>query len=90
MLVNNQTVSLPYADDIIIIANSRDDLQSALEERNQKLEEQGMRISKTKTETMCISKTSTDLNITIGGENINQTTSFKYMELCLVKKITLS
>ena len=69
-----------YADDVILLAKSKDELQTKLERWRQVLESGGMRISRSKTEYM-----NTDLEgdqeetIVMDGNNLKRVTSFKYL-----------
>ena len=69
-----------YADDVVIIAKSRRELQEKLERWRQALENRGMRISRTKTEYM-----TTDLEgdqqatIQLDGRDVKRVTYFKYL-----------
>ena len=69
-----------YADDVIIVTESRGDLETKLERWRQALESRGLRISRSKTEYM-----TTDLEgdqeetIQLEGSNLKRVTSFKYL-----------
>ena len=67
------------ADDVIIVAKSKIELQRKLERWKQVLESRGMKISRSKTEYM-----TTDVNadlrdtLTLDGHSLKRVTSFKY------------
>ena len=69
-----------YADDVVLMANSRVELQEKLEAWRQALETRGMKISRSKTEYM-----STDLDedqeltIQLDGSSLKRVTNFKYL-----------
>ena len=71
---------LLYADDVVLMANSRTELQEKLEAWREALETRGMKISRSKTEYM-----STDLDedqeltIQLDGSSLNRVTNFKYL-----------
>ena len=69
--------SIMYADDIVLCAENREDLEANLERWRAALEERGMRISRSKTEYMC---TSTDEgSIRMDGEELKRVQKFKYL-----------
>ena len=71
---------LLYADDIVLLAKNRDELERKLERWRYALESRGLRISRKKTEYM-----STEMDgdhqatIKLGGENIKRVKEFKYL-----------
>ena len=76
---NENIIDLLYADDHAIIAETEEDLQNDLIDWNTILEEQGMRISREKTEIMMLSRTPQEVNITLEGQVLQQCTNFKYL-----------
>lgn len=69
-----------YADDIVLCAESREDLEVKLERWRQVLEDRGMRISRSKTEYMCTTTEGDDReSIQLGGEQIRRVDKFKYL-----------
>lgn len=69
-----------YADDVVILAKSKNALQAKVERWRETLESGGLKISRSKTEYM-----TTDLDgdqdamIQIGGRDLKRVTSFKYL-----------
>ena len=69
-----------YADDVVILAKSKNALQAKLERWRETWESGGLKISRSKTEYM-----TTDLDgdqdamIQIGGRDLKRVTSFKYL-----------
>ena len=60
-------------------ADTQEDLQDRIEHWNEILTSYGMRISKDKTETMIISRTTDDINISLDGQLLRQCRNFKYL-----------
>ena len=69
-----------YADDIVLVAESRGDLEKNLEGRRLALESRGMRISREKTEYLT-NEMGGDQQVTIrlDGINIKRVQQFKYL-----------
>ena len=65
---NLEVSSLLYADDVILLASSVQDLQRALERFAAECEAAGMRISTSKSETMVLSRKSVDCLLRVDGE----------------------
>ena len=69
-----------YADDVILVAENREDLEAKLERWREALESRGMKISRSKTEYM-----TTDMEgdqeetIQLDGSDLKRVTSFKYL-----------
>ena len=72
-------IDFMYADDHVKITGSRDDLQRELEEWNDTLINNGMKISKQKTEIMFLSRTPREVNISLEGHVLHQCRNFKYL-----------
>ncbi|XP_076912830.1 uncharacterized protein LOC143571230 [Bidens hawaiensis] len=74
-----------FADDIVLVAESKHSLNARLEEWRAALEDKGVRISRSKTEYLHCDFSGTgagdvrDSQITIGGEVVPQATNFKYL-----------
>ena len=66
-----------YADDIVLCAERREDLEIKLERWRAALEERGMRISRSKTEYMCTSND--EGSIRMDGEELKRVQKFKYL-----------
>ena len=57
-----------YADDLVIVAEHREELQGALEEWNDMFKKHGLKMNLNKTEVMCVEKQREELNITFEGK----------------------
>ena len=69
-----------YADDTVLIADSQDKLQRMNDRVDAAGEEMGLKINRSKTECMVMSKGSAPTCcITIGNEPIQQVNNFKYL-----------
>ena len=72
--------SILYADDIVLCAERREDLEMKLESWRKALEDRGMRISRSKTEYMCATTDGEDReSIRLDGEAIRKVDKFKYL-----------
>ena len=71
--------ALAFADDLAILAPSRDRLQAALDRFAEQCSSHGMRISVAKTEVMAIGRTPGQCRITLGGKELCQVDRFKYL-----------
>ena len=69
-----------YADDVILVAENREDLQLKLERWRQALESRGMKISRSKTEYMTTDMVGDqDETIQLDGTDLKRVRSFKYL-----------
>ena len=68
-----------YADDLAIIAESKQDLQEVLDEWKGLFEKQGLRMSLEKTEVMWIGHQREELNIRLDGKEIKQVDGFVFL-----------
>ena len=68
-----------YADDLAIIAESKQDLQEVLEEWKGVFEKYGLRMSLEKTEVMWVGHQREELNIRLDGKEIKQVDGFVYL-----------
>ena len=68
-----------YADDLAIIAESKQDLQEVLEEWKGVFEKHGLRMSLEKTEVMWVGHQREELNIRLDGKEIKQVDGFVYL-----------
>ncbi|KAD3069016.1 hypothetical protein E3N88_36896 [Mikania micrantha] len=75
-----------FADDIVLVAETKEELNGRLEEWRTSLEQRGLRISRTKTEYLHCKFTEAneededeDDQLTIGGQEVPGTTRFKYL-----------
>ena len=79
ILVAERIIDLLYADDHAIIAESLEDLQNSLEEWNDILINNGMKISKEKSEVMLLSRTREEMEISLEDHTLRQCRNFKYL-----------
>ena len=68
-----------YADDLAIIAESKQDLQEVLEEWKGVFKKHGLRMSLEKTEVMWVGHQREELNIRLDGKEIKQVDGFVYL-----------
>ncbi|KAD6119585.1 hypothetical protein E3N88_10856 [Mikania micrantha] len=73
-----------FADDIVLVAETKEELNVRLEEWRTALEQRGLCISRTKTEYLhcqfCgANEEDKDDHVTIGGQEVPRTTKFKYL-----------
>ena len=68
-----------YADDLAIMAESKQDLEEVLEEWKGVFEKHGLRISLEKTEVMSVGHQREEFNIRLDGKEINQVDGFVYL-----------
>ncbi|KAJ4446719.1 hypothetical protein ANN_13416 [Periplaneta americana] len=80
MIDNKPLNTLLYADDVIILANTEDNLQMAIHRLYQKAKEYNLEISIHKTKTMAfIGKNSTRTKIVINNSGVEQVNAFTYL-----------
>ena len=75
LLINN----LRFADDIVLIAESENDLQTLVNAAQQVSSSFGLKINIAKTEVQVISKRSQEINININGKPLQQVDKFVYL-----------
>ena len=69
-----------YADDVVLVAESRMAVERKLEEWRDALESRGMRISRTKTEYFTTDESmNQDVSVKLGGEDLKRVGAFKYL-----------
>ena len=74
-IINN----LRFADDIALIAESKQELQKLVTLVNSSSSQLGLKISITKTQVQVVSKEPEQMNITIGSQTLEQVKSFTYL-----------
>lgn len=79
--INGEIISnLRYADDTVVLTNSRNDLQHNLDKINEQCDKYGLRINTKKTKLMIISREEIiEEEILIRGEKIERVPKFKYL-----------
>ena len=68
-----------YADDLVIVAEHREELQVALEEWNDMFKKHGLKMNLDKTEVMWVGKQRDELNIRLEEKDIKQVKNFVYL-----------
>ena len=68
-----------YADDLVIVAEHREELQGALEEWNDMFKKHGLTMNLDKTEVMWVGKQRDELNIRLEEKYIKQVKQFVYL-----------
>ncbi|KAI3358436.1 hypothetical protein L3Q82_014868 [Scortum barcoo] len=81
---NHRISSLLFADDVVLLASSSQDLQRVLERFAAECEAAGMRISTSKSEAMVLDRKRVACPLRVGGEVLPQVEEFKYLGSCLV------
>jgi hypothetical protein len=70
---------LVFADDVILIAKTKKDLNCNLKILDEQLKKNGLNINLQKTKSRLISKTGKSHNVKIGNTKIEQVSNFKYL-----------
>ncbi|KAI3352720.1 hypothetical protein L3Q82_019300 [Scortum barcoo] len=76
---NHRISSLLFADDVVLLASSSQDLQRVLEQFAAECEAAGMRISTSKSEAMVLDRKRVACPLRVGGEVLPQVEEFKYL-----------
>ncbi|KAI3373846.1 hypothetical protein L3Q82_022426 [Scortum barcoo] len=76
---NHRISSLLFADDVVLLASSSQDLQHVLERFAAKCEAAGMRISTSKSEAMVLDQKRVACPLRVSGEVLPQVEEFKYL-----------
>ncbi|KAI3360356.1 hypothetical protein L3Q82_014668 [Scortum barcoo] len=76
---NHRISSLLFADDVVLLASSGQDLQHVLERFAAECEAAGMRISTSKSEAMVLDRKRVACPLQVGGEVLPQVEEFKYL-----------
>ncbi|KAJ0019143.1 hypothetical protein NQD34_006712 [Periophthalmus magnuspinnatus] len=76
---NHRILSLLFADDVVLMASSSQDLQQALGRFVAKCEAAGLRISSSKSEAMVLDRKKVACPLRVGGESLPQVKEFKYL-----------
>ena len=70
---------LSFADDFVLLDSTQNGLQQALDKFSDACSVAGMKISTTKSETMCLSRQPKQCSLQIGGVPLKQSEKFKYL-----------
>ena len=68
-----------YADDLVIVAEHREELQGALEEWNDMFKKHGLKMNLVKTEVKWVGKQRDELNIRLEEKDIKQVKNLVYL-----------
>ncbi|ETN73452.1 reverse transcriptase, partial [Necator americanus] len=71
--------TLLFADDVMLAAESRDDLQKRVQSRKDQLQQYGLRLNTSKTEYMECGPRIEDGSIRVDGTELNKVNCFKYL-----------
>ncbi|KAK3556562.1 hypothetical protein QTP70_009536 [Hemibagrus guttatus] len=68
-----------FADDIVICSESREQVEESLERWRFALERRGMKVSRSKTEYMCVNEREGSGTVRLQGEEVKEVQEFKYL-----------
>ncbi|KAK3523572.1 hypothetical protein QTP70_002481 [Hemibagrus guttatus] len=71
--------TMMFADDIVICSESREQVEENLERWRFALERRGMKVSRSKTEYMCVNEREGSGTVRIQGEEVKKVQEFKYL-----------
>ncbi|KAK3560238.1 hypothetical protein QTP86_003044, partial [Hemibagrus guttatus] len=71
--------TMMFADDIVICSESREQVEENLERWRFALERRGMKVSRSKTEYMCVNKREGSGTVRLQGEEVKKVQEFKYL-----------
>ncbi|KAK3543875.1 hypothetical protein QTP70_030042, partial [Hemibagrus guttatus] len=71
--------TMMFADDIVICSESREQVEENLERWRFALERRGMKVSRSKTEYMCVSEREGSGTVRLQGEEVKKVQEFKYL-----------
>ncbi|MCI4385498.1 hypothetical protein PGIGA_G00051260 [Pangasianodon gigas] len=71
--------TMMFADDIVICSESREQVEENLEKWRFALERRGMRVSRSKTEYMCVNEREGSGTVRLQGEEVKKVQEFKYL-----------
>ncbi|KAK3541209.1 hypothetical protein QTP86_016821 [Hemibagrus guttatus] len=72
--------TMMFADDIVICSESREQVEENLERWRFALERRGMKVSRSKTEYMCVNGREGSGTVRLQGEEVKKVQEFKYLE----------
>ncbi|KAK3567625.1 hypothetical protein QTP86_020275 [Hemibagrus guttatus] len=73
--------TMMFADDIVICSESREQVEENLERWRFALERRGMKVSRSKTEYMCVNEREGSGTVRLQGEEVKKVQEFKYLGL---------
>ena len=68
-----------YADDVVLVNDTKEESERELERWRYALEQRGLRVSRAKTEYLCIGQQTARPAIKIAGEEVQEASEFKYL-----------
>ncbi|KAK3526048.1 hypothetical protein QTP70_012886 [Hemibagrus guttatus] len=71
--------TMMFADDIVICSESREQVEENLERWRFSLERRGMKVSRSKTEYMCVNERERSGTVRLQGEEVKKVQEFKYL-----------
>ncbi|KAK3538588.1 hypothetical protein QTP86_006676 [Hemibagrus guttatus] len=71
--------TMMFADDIVICSESREQVEESLERWRFALERRGMKVSRSKTEYMCVNEKEGSGTVRLQGEEVKKVQEFKYL-----------
>ncbi|KAK3544109.1 hypothetical protein QTP86_001805, partial [Hemibagrus guttatus] len=71
--------TMMFADDIVICSESREQVEESLEKWRFVLERRGMKVSRSKTEYMCVNEREGSGTVRLQGEEVKKVQEFKYL-----------
>ncbi|KAK3569607.1 hypothetical protein QTP86_002602 [Hemibagrus guttatus] len=71
--------TMMFADDIVICSESREQVEESLERWRFALERRGMKVSRSKTEYMCVTEREGSGTVRLQGEEVKKVQEFKYL-----------
>ncbi|KAK3539988.1 hypothetical protein QTP70_019636, partial [Hemibagrus guttatus] len=72
--------TMMFADDIVVCSKSREQVEESLERWRFALERRGMKVSRSKTEYMCVNEKEGSGTVRLQGEEVKKVQEFKYLE----------
>ena len=79
---NENEITFAYADDIAVITDSEQQLQSAMSRWENGLREKEMKININKTEVMYVGRRDAEVDVVVEGRRLTQVADFKYLGAC--------
>ncbi|KAK3517096.1 hypothetical protein QTP86_005289, partial [Hemibagrus guttatus] len=71
--------TMMFADDIVICSESREQVEESLERWRFAVEKRGMKVSRSKTEYMCVNEREGSGTVRLQGEEVKKVQEFKYL-----------
>ena len=77
---NEPPCSMMFADDIMLVIESREEIEQDLERWRNSLERRGMKVRRTETEYLCANEHEVRFpTVTLGGAEVRKVEEFKYL-----------